>query len=38
MAEIEGALKILSGIDKRKKTAFSNDETELIQFVGNVIG
>jgi hypothetical protein len=38
MAEIEGALKILSEIDKRQKTTFSNDETELIQFIGNVIG
>ena len=38
MAEIEGALRILSEIDKRQKTTFSKDETELIQFVGNVIG
>ena len=38
MAEIEGALKILSEIDKRQKTTFSKDETELIQFIGNVIG
>ena len=38
MAEIEGALRILSEIDKRQKTTFSKDETELIQFIGNVIG
>ena len=38
MAEIEGALRILSEIDKRQKTTFSEDETELIQFIGNVIG
>ena len=38
MAEIEGALRILSEIDKRQKTTFSKDETELIQFIGNIIG
>ena len=38
LAEIEGALRILSEIDKRQKTTFSKDETELIQFIGNVIG
>ena len=38
MAEIENALRILSEIDKRQKTTFSKDETELIQFIGNVIG
>ena len=38
MAEIEGALRILSEIDKRQKTTFSKDETELIQFIGSVIG
>ena len=38
MAEIEDALRILSEIDKRQKTTFSKDETELIQFIGNVIG
>jgi len=38
MAEIKGALRILSEIDKRQKTTFSKDETELIQFIGNVIG
>jgi hypothetical protein len=38
MAEIEDALRILSEIDKRQKTTFSKDETELIQFIGNIIG
>ena len=38
MAEIQGALRILSEIDKRQKTTFSKDETELIQFIGNTIG
>lgn len=38
MSEIEGALRILNEIDKRQKTTFSKDETELIQFIGNVIG
>ena len=38
MVEIERALKILSEIDKRQKSTFSKDETELIQFIGNVIG
>ena len=38
MAEIENALRILSEIDKRQKTTFSKDETELIQFIGNAIG
>ena len=38
MSEIEGALRLLSEIDKRQKTTFSKDETELIQFIGNVIG
>ena len=38
ISEIESALRILSEIDKRQKTTFSKDETELIQFIGNVIG
>ena len=36
--EIEKALKALGDIDKRQKSAYSKDETELIQFIGNVIG
>jgi len=36
--EIESALNKLAQIDKRQKTAFSTDETELIQFIGHVIG
>ena len=38
IAELESALIELCKIDKRQKTAFSNDETELIQFIGHVIG
>ena len=33
-----GSLNELSKIDKRQKTTFSHDETELIQFIGHVIG
>ena len=36
--EIEKALKILGDIDKRQKSAYSQDETDLIQFIGSVIG
>ena len=36
--KLESALQLLSTIDKRQKTAFSTDETELIQFIGHVIG
>jgi hypothetical protein len=36
--EIKNALKILGEIDKRQKSAHSKDETELIQFIGSVIG
>ena len=36
--EIENAVKALGDIDKRQKSAYSKDETELIQFIGNVIG
>jgi len=38
MKELESALMILGNIDKRQKTAYSRDETELIQLIGNVIG
>lgn len=38
IAELESALNELSKIDKRQKTTFSHDETELIQFIGHVIG
>jgi hypothetical protein len=38
MEELESALMILGNIDKRQKTAYSRDETELIQLIGNVIG
>ena len=38
MVEIENALRKLSEIDKRQKSTYSKDETELIQFIGNVIG
>ena len=38
MVEIENALRKLSEIDKRQKSTHSKDETELIQFIGNVIG
>jgi DNA polymerase-3 subunit delta len=36
--KLESALHLLGTIDKRQKTAFSTDETELIQFIGHVIG
>ena len=36
--KLEGALNELGHIDKRQKTSYSNDETELIQFIGQVIG
>tara|TARA_A100001015_G_C15040484_1_gene739306 strand:+ start:66 stop:1040 length:975 start_codon:yes stop_codon:yes gene_type:complete len=38
IVEIANALKKLSEIDKRQKSTYSKDETELIQFIGNVIG
>ena len=38
IGEIKNALKILGEIDKRQKSAHSKDETELIQFIGSVIG
>ena len=38
MVEIENALRKLSEIDKRQKSTYSKDETELIQFIGSVIG
>ena len=36
--KLECALDELGNIDKRQKTSYSNDETELIQFIGHVIG
>ncbi len=36
--KLELALDQLGQIDKRQKTTFSTDETELIQFIGHVIG
>jgi DNA polymerase III delta subunit len=36
--KLECALNELANIDKRQKTSYSNDETELIQFIGHVIG
>ena len=36
--KLESALKMLGDIDKRQKSAFSKDETELIHFIGHVIG
>ena len=36
--KLEFALNQLGQIDKRKKTTISSDETELIQFIGHVIG
>jgi len=36
--KLKSALNELCKIDKRQKTAFSHDETELIQFIGHVIG
>ena len=36
--EIQYAIKLLYGIDKRQKSQTSDDETELIQFIGQVIG
>ena len=36
--EIKDALKLLYGIDKRKKSQTTNDEIELIQFIGKTIG
>ena len=38
MVEIANALRKLSEIDKRQKSTYSKDETELIQFIGNIIG
>ena len=38
IVEIENALKFLGEIDNRQKSAYSKDEAELIQFIGNVIG
>ena len=36
--EIIDALKLLHGIDKRKKSQNTDDEIELIQFIGKTIG
>ena len=36
--EIQIALKLLYGIDKRQKSQTTDDEAELIQFIGRVIG
>jgi len=36
--KLEFALEQLAQIDKRQKTTYSHDETELIQFIGHVIG
>lgn len=36
--KLESTLKMLGNIDKRQKTAYSLDETELIQFIGHAIG
>jgi DNA polymerase III delta subunit len=36
--KLECALIELGKIDKRQKTSFSTDETELIQFIGHVLG
>ena len=36
--KLEFALSELAQIDKRQKTAYSHDETELIQFIGHIIG
>ena len=36
--EISLALKLLGSIDRRQKTAYSQDETELTQFIGSIIG
>ena len=35
---LQSALIMLGDIDKRQKSAFSKDETELIHFIGHVIG
>ena len=37
LEEIKSALNKLEKIDKRQKTEYSNDETELIQFINDVI-
>ena len=37
-AELESSLEYLGYIDQRQKTKFSNDETDLIQFILHVIG
>lgn len=37
LEEIQFALNKLEKIDKRQKTEYSNDETELIQFINDVI-
>jgi len=36
--ELESSLEYLGHIDQRQKTQFSNDETDLIQFILHVIG
>ena len=36
--EIQIAIKLLYGIDKRQKSQTTDDEAELIQFIGRVIG
>ncbi|SVA97206.1 uncharacterized protein METZ01_LOCUS150060 [marine metagenome] len=36
--ELESALNQLGQIDQRQKTAYSTDETDLIQFIGHVLG
>ncbi len=36
--KLESALNLLGQIDKRQKTTYSTDETELLQFIGHVIG
>ena len=38
LEKISIALELLKKIDKRKKTKYSSDETELIQFIGSIIG
>ena len=35
--KLGSALQLLGTIDKRQKTAFSSDETELIQFIGFIL-
>ena len=36
--KIKDALNLLHGIDKRKKSQITDDEVELIQFIGKTIG